>query len=146
MFDPSIPIDPTQPRDPVLVPRRRPAPVTLAALFMVVGAALGLISAIMLIAASGSIAAGFRSSARGIDAKPEDIDTITAAIRTVFVAAGVVSLTLAVGLGVLSVGVARGRSAARVATLGFVARVAVLWAWLHLLHGAGPGRYLDSGR
>jgi hypothetical protein len=116
MSDPFIP-DPAQPQPPVLLPRRPPATVTLAALLMLVGAALGLIEGVALLVAAGTVPGAFRDNARGINVAANDVNTVADLIRGAFISAGVVSVLLAVAIGLLALGVRNGSNGARITTL-----------------------------
>lgn len=111
-----VPIDPTQPREPVVVPYRRPAPVTIAALLMLLGAVLGAVSAIMLFVAAGTVVSQFEDNARDIEVSSQTIDDAAALIRSVFIGVGVIGLLLAVAMAALAFGVLAGRNWARIVT------------------------------
>ena len=119
-------IKPTEERPPVLVPRSRPAPVTLAALILCVEVALGLLSGSALLIAATTVPAAFIN--REVDAagvslggSPDamaNIDAISNAIRAVLLGGSVVTLLLAVAAAALVVPVARGSWSARLGAYG----------------------------
>lgn len=114
------PGDPTQPKDPLLIPRPRPGTVTLAGTLMLAGAAVGLLNALVVIAATGSSTEEFRARAGLTAATQEQIDEIAEGLATWSTTAGLTGLLLSLVLAVLAVRVMRGSHAARVAALVFV--------------------------
>ena len=121
--------EPSQsPYDPGLAPgatapgqRHRPAPVTIAGVLMLVGAALGLAAAVTFITAAGQVASEFRDRALDTDASSTDIDALGDGIQGAFIAGGIVTALIAIVVGVLAFGVLRGSNAARIATLVLLA-------------------------
>jgi hypothetical protein len=119
-------IKPTEQRPPVLVPRSRPAPVTLVTVILCVEVALGLLSGSALLIAATTVPAAFIN--REIDAagvslggSPDamaNIDAISNAIRAVLLGGSVVTLLLSVAAAALVVPVARGSWSARLAAFG----------------------------
>jgi hypothetical protein len=112
-----VPSDPTQPKDPVLVARRRPDTVRLAVVFMMAGAILGLLNGLLVIAATGASARDFRERAALTAATPAQIDTIATGLATWSMAAGLTGLVLSVVMVMLAVRVWRGNNTARVTSL-----------------------------
>jgi hypothetical protein len=82
------PIDPTVPRDPMVIKRRRPDSVTWAGVFMYVAAGLGVISSGALLAAAGGVVDGFRGQADDLGASRSDIESAAMVIRRPCSAAG----------------------------------------------------------
>jgi hypothetical protein len=115
------PVDPTQPKDPVNVRAGRPGTVTVAGFLMLLGALLGIVTGLSLLIAAANVVQRFRDRAAETTATAKDIDTVAAAIRSVFIASGLVTLLLAVLVGVLALFVMRGSNPARIATLVFLA-------------------------
>ncbi len=100
--------------------RHRPAPVTLAAVLMLIGAALGLAAAITFLSAAGQVASEFRQRAENTNATSTDINALGDGVQAAFIASGVVTALIAIVVGVLAFGVLRGSNAARIATLVLV--------------------------
>ena len=111
-----VPVNPGKPtaaRAPVLVPRSRPGPVTLAVLILAAEVALGLLSGGVLLIAAMTVPAAFvdraaaaASSAQGgfggvSPAETANIDAISTAIRAVLLGAAVVTLLLSVAAAAL---------------------------------------------
>jgi hypothetical protein len=105
----------------LVVKRRRPDSVTWAGVFMVVAAALGLISATALIAAAGTVVNGFRGQATALGAGRGDIDSAATVIRSALLSSGLGALVLAVLTGILAFGVLRRSEAARIGALVLMA-------------------------
>jgi hypothetical protein len=127
---------------PETEPRRRPVPVTVAAVLMLIGAALGLAAAITFLAAAGNIASEFRQRAENTDATPSDIDAISTGLQAGFIAGGVAVAVVAIIVGVLAFGVLRGSNAARIATLVLLA-LSVCCGFLSSLSTQGVDRASD---
>jgi len=108
---------PTQPKDPLLVARPRPDSITLACTFMVAGAFLGILDAVLVIAAMGAAARDFRSRAGLTGATPQQIDAVATGLATWSMAAGVTELVLSLVMVVLAVRVWRGSQPARLLSL-----------------------------
>lgn len=119
-------IKPTAERAPVLIPRSRPAPVTLAALILCVEVALGLLSGSALLIAATTVPAAFINrelDAAGVNLGGSsnamaNIDAISNAIRAVLLGGSVVTLLLSVAAAALVVPVARGSWSARLGAFG----------------------------
>jgi hypothetical protein len=125
-------VRPTEARPPVLVPRSRPGPVTIAAVILSAEVGLGLLSGIaMLVAASvvpTAFAAQAASAAASADGGPgaygltiaetASIDAISNAIKAVLLGGGVVILLLSVVAAALVVPLARGSWSARFGAFG----------------------------
>jgi hypothetical protein len=111
------PIDPTVPRDPMVIKRRRPDSVTWAGVFMYVAAGLGVISSGALLAAAGGVVDGFRGQADDLGASRSDIESAAMVIRSALFSSGLGALVLAVITGVLAYGVLRRSEAARIGAL-----------------------------
>jgi hypothetical protein len=120
VFEPP-PIDPTTPREPVVIKRRRPDSVTWAGVFMAVAAVLGLISSGALLAAAGLVVDGFRGQAAGLGASRSDIESAATVIRSALFSTGLGALVLAVLTGILAFGVLRRSEAARIGALVLMA-------------------------
>jgi hypothetical protein len=138
MPDQSTPTDPTQPRDPVILPRRTPAPVRLAVLIMLAGAAVGVVSAIALIGSAGMVVRRFIDGAATFAIGGAAAESVGGAIRTVLIGVGVVTLVLAIAMAVLAFGVRAGRSTARIGAL--------IGVGLGLSCGLGSSSYTVLGR
>lgn len=115
-FDP-IPLDPTAPRDPMVIARRRPESVTFAGAAMYGAAALGLVSSIAQIAAVGGVVSAFRTHAAGWGVDETDAQAAATVIRSVLLSSGLGALALAVLTGLLGRGVLRRHEAARIGAL-----------------------------
>ena len=123
-------VKPTDARAPVLVPRRRPGPVTLAALILSAEVALGLLAGAALLIAATTVPAAFAN--RAIDAAGvgragssdamANIDAISNAIRAVLLGGAVVTLLLSVAAAALVVPVARGSWSGRLGAFGIALR------------------------
>jgi len=116
-----VPLDPTTPRDPVVIARRRPDSVTFAGAAMYGAAVLGLLSSIAQIAAVAAVVAAFRSRAPGWGVDDADARAAATVIRTVLLSSGLGALVLAVLTGILGRGVLRRNEAARIGALVLVA-------------------------
>ena len=115
-----LPPDPTKPKDPVLIARPRPDSVTLAGVLMVAGAILGLLNAVLVLAASGAAARDFRARAGLTAATPQQIDQIASSLTTWSMTAGLTGLALSVVMAVLAVRVWRGNRTAQIVSLTLV--------------------------
>jgi hypothetical protein len=120
-------VKPTAARAPVLVPRARPGPVTVAAVILGAEVALALVSGSALLVAATTVPAEFinRAAAAAGDGtgavapvETANIDAMSTAIRAVLLGAAVVTLLLSVVAAALVVPVARGSWTARVAAFG----------------------------
>ncbi len=111
------PTKPTEPATPIEPPNRRPGVVTLAAALLVIGVVWGLVLSVSYFIGAGQISDEFRRRAAGTTATPTQIDSIVAAIRSLFSLGGIISLLLAALIALLAVGVLRGNNAARVTTV-----------------------------
>jgi hypothetical protein len=117
-------VKPTAARAPVLVPRTRPGPVTLAAVVLGAEVALGLLSGTALLAAASLVPVAFVRQAQGFSGDPTaaltagDIDAVSSAIRAVLLGGGVVTLLLAVVAAALVVPVSRGSWSGRLGVFG----------------------------
>jgi hypothetical protein len=121
-----VPPDPTKPKDPLIIARPRPGTVTLAGTLMLAGAALGLLNAVLVIAATGAATSEFRARAGLTAATADQIDDIATGLATWSTTAGLAGLLLSVVLAVLALQVLHGSHGARLAALGFIA-VAILF-------------------
>jgi hypothetical protein len=123
MVQEDVPVDavkPTEARAPVLVPRGRPAPVTLAMVILSAEVALSLLAGSALLIAATTVPAAFINHAvEAVGASSPDamanIDAIGNAIRAVLLGGAVVTLLLSVAAAALVVPVARGSWTARLA-------------------------------
>jgi hypothetical protein len=138
MPDPAVPRNLLVPADPIRTRRRRPTTVTLARGLLLVGAILGLCSAVTLFLAARIVANGVRTAPTLTGLAPAQLDEIARVIRTVLASCGVVALALAIGLGVAAVGIGRGSRAARTGALSLVG--------LSLCFGLGSAAYTSLGR
>jgi hypothetical protein len=120
VFEPP-PIDPTTPREPVVIKRRRPDSVAWAGAFMVGAAVLGLISSVALLAAAGLVLDGFRDQAAALGASRADTESAATVIRSALFSTGLGALVLAVLTGILAIGVLRRNEAARIGALVLMA-------------------------
>jgi hypothetical protein len=109
--------DPTQPDDPLIIPRRRPATVTLAGVLLYASGAVGLLAALALLAAAGGVVDDFRERAVHFGVSPVDAADVARAIRTALLASGSGALALAVVSVALAWGVLRRSEAARIGAL-----------------------------
>lgn len=122
-------VDPTEARAPVLIPRSRPAPVTLAMLILSAEVTLGLLAGFALLIAASTVPAAFINQAvqeaggGSVDAMA-NIDAISNAIRAVLLGGSVLTLLLSVAAAVLVVPVARGSWSARLAAYGLAVAAA----------------------
>jgi hypothetical protein len=121
-----VPPDPTKPKDPLIIARPRPGTVTLAGTLMLAGAALGLLNAVLVIAATGAATSEFRARAGLTAATADQIDDIATGLATWSTTAGLAGLLLSVVLAVLALQVLHGSHGARLAALGLIA-VAILF-------------------
>lgn len=115
MFDPIE--DPTQPYDPVIIPRRRPVAVTVAGVALLGAGAVGIIAALALLAAAGGIVADFRQRAVAFGVSTVDAADIGRGMRTAMVSSACGALALAVLSLALARGVLRRSEASRIAAL-----------------------------
>jgi hypothetical protein len=122
-------VDPTEARAPVLIPRSRPAPVTLAMLILSAEVTLGLLAGFALLIAATTVPAAFIDQAiqeaggGSVDAMA-NIDAISNAIRAVLLGGSVLTLLLSVAAAALVVPVARGSWSARLAAYGLAVAAA----------------------
>jgi hypothetical protein len=130
--------NPTQPPTPIPPRRRRPGVVTLAGTLMIVGALVGLVSAIALYVGSSDVVREFRVRAGLTEATPSDIDSAASVIKSVFLVSATATLVLAIIVGVLSYGVLRGNHPSRVLTVVVLA--------FSLCCGIGSSTYTAFGR
>jgi hypothetical protein len=112
-----VPRDPTTPPDPVVIPRRRPQSVTLAGVLLYGSGALGLLSAVALLVAAGSVVDRFEADALRLGVTAADAADIAGAVRAVLLSSGFGALVLALLSGVLGRGVLRRNEAARIGAL-----------------------------
>jgi len=112
-----VPLDPTTPRDPLVIPRRRPESVALAGVLLYVSGTLGLLSAIALLFAAGGVVDGFRHDALNLGVAGTDADKVAAGMHSALLSSGLGALVLAVLSVVLGRGVRRRSEAARVGAL-----------------------------
>lgn len=110
------PYPPSQPQPQPQAGRRRPGPVTAAALLMFLVAVLAVINAAAALATMEQVVDRFRDNARMTDAAPTDIDGLTAFIRASAIASAVLLVLSALLLIGLAVGILRGSNVARVLT------------------------------
>ena len=115
-----VPVDPTKPNPPLLVARPRPDQVTLACILMRGGAIVGVLNAIVVMAATGASAREFRIRAGLTTATQEQIDQIANGLATWSMTAGLTGMVLSMLVAVLGVQVWRGSQAARLASLAVV--------------------------
>ena len=127
-------VKPTEARPPVLIPRSRPGPVTLAAVILSAEVGLGLISGVAMMVAAGVVPAAFASQAASAVASTDgvpgaygltladtaSIDAISNAIKAVLLGGAVVTLLLSVVAAALVVPMARGSWSARFGVYGLV--------------------------
>ena len=115
MFDPIE--DPTQPYDPVIIPRRRPVAVTVAGMALYSAGAVGIIAALAVLATAGAVVDDFRERAVALGVSSVDAADIGRGIRTALVSSGCGALALAVVSLPLARGVMRRMEAARIGAL-----------------------------
>jgi hypothetical protein len=115
MFDPVK--YPTQPYDPVIIPRRRPISVVMAGVALYGSGAVGVLAALALLAAAGPVVDEFRRSAIELGLSPPDAADTARAIRTALLSGGAGALALSVLSLPLARGVLRRREPARVGAL-----------------------------
>jgi len=101
-----LPNDPTKPGKPVIIPRRRPQPVTLAGVLLLGGGLLGLLSSSVLLAAAGGVVDRFRGRVLEFGAGTADASDVAMALRSALLSSGcgalaLAALSLALGWGVL---------------------------------------------
>jgi hypothetical protein len=125
-------VKPTEARPPVLIPRSRPSPVTLAAVILCAEVGLGLLAGVTMLIAASVVPAAFAAqavsaaaSADGVPgaygvtaAETASIDAISSAIKAVLLGGGVVTLLLSVVAAALVVPLARGSWSARLGVYG----------------------------
>jgi hypothetical protein len=113
-------VDPTAPRNPVLIPRTAPATVSLAVLLLFASAGLALVCAVVLFVAASWVPDGVRERAvhSGVDAA--DVDAVITAVRGALTASAAATLVLAAAGGVVAAMLRRGTAGARIATLVLV--------------------------
>ena len=114
-------VDPTAPKNPVLVAPTRPGPVRLASVVLAAAGGLGGLSSLALFAASAWVPAGLRERAGSLGASHADVEAMVSAARAALTASAVVTALL----GAASVGVAvmlrqGGRGPVRAAALVLV--------------------------
>lgn len=131
-------VNPTLPKDPVVIPRHRPVAIPAASALMIGGSLLGVASAVALFTASSAVPKAFALRALDTDVSPAAIDAAVSTIRSTFLGSGVVTLILSVLVGSLAFGVSRGNHPARVGAI-----VAVLAS---LFCGLGSTSYTALGR
>jgi hypothetical protein len=112
-----VPLDPTGPRDELVIPRRRPESVTLAGVLMYGSGALGLLSALAVLIAAESVVHGFRREALRLGVGANEASEIANAIRTVLLSTGLGALAFAMLSVALARGVLRRNEAARIGAL-----------------------------
>jgi hypothetical protein len=105
----------------MVVKRRRPDSVTLAGVFLYVAGALGLISSVALLIASGGVVDGFRGQAVELGASRNDVESAATVIRSALLSSGLGALVLAVLTAVVAFGVLRRNEAARIGALVLMA-------------------------
>jgi hypothetical protein len=115
-------VDPTRPRNPVLVQPTRPGPVVLATVLLYAAAGLGLLCAAALFAAAGWVPAGIRDRAGSTGASAADIEAIVSSARTALSVSATITLALAVATAVVATTLrGGGRGAARIGAFAVVA-------------------------
>jgi len=112
-----VPLDPTAPPDKLVIPRRRPASVTLAGVLMYGSGALGLLSAAALLIAAESVVQAFQREASRLGVGANEASEIANAMRTVLLSTGLGALAFAVLSVFLARGVLRRNEAARIGAL-----------------------------
>jgi hypothetical protein len=112
-----VPLDPTSPREPVVIARRRPQSVALAGVLLYVSGALGLVSAIALLLAAGGIVDDFRRAAVAVGVDGTDAAKVATGMRSALLSSGLGALVLAVLSVLLGRGVRRRNEASRVGAL-----------------------------
>lgn len=100
----------------VVAAPRRPAPISLAAILMIVMAAGGLIYALVVMAVTPSVVATFRPGAAATGADVADIDGVVTILWWVAGIGMLVGLVVAPVLTMLALGLRRGSTAARTGT------------------------------
>jgi hypothetical protein len=115
VFDPIK--DPTQPYDPVIVPRRRPVSVAVAGMALYGAGAVGLVAALALLGAAGPVVDDFRRYAMEMGVSPPAAADIARAVRTALLSGGCGALALAVLSVPLGRGVMRRSEPARIGAL-----------------------------
>jgi hypothetical protein len=125
-------VKPTDARPPVLVPRTRPGPVTLAVVILSAEVALGLLSGLAMLIAAGVVPAAFATQAASAAASADavagaygltteetaSIYAVSNVIKAVLLGGAVITLLLSVVGAALVVPVARGSWSARLAVYG----------------------------
>jgi hypothetical protein len=138
MPDPGQPPDLLAPAVPIVTRRRRPVTVTLARGLLLMGAVLGVLSAVALLVGAHVVADGFEMTAARAALEPAQIDSVARLVRIVLASGGVVAIILAVATGTCAVGVGRGSRTARIGALCLVAA--------SLCFGLGSASYTSLGR
>jgi hypothetical protein len=108
---------PTQPYDPVIIPRGRPISVAVAGVALYGAGGIGMVAALALLGATGAVVDDFRSRAVGIGVSPADAADIAGAIRTALLSTGCGALALAAVSLLLARGVLRRNEASRIGAL-----------------------------
>lgn len=111
------PLDPTTPRDPVVVPRERPPAVGLAGFLLFVAGGLGMLAAVALFVAAGGVVDAFRSQSLRVGVGAAEADAVATALRTVLVSSSFGAAVLGLLSLFLGRGVLRRQEAARVGAL-----------------------------
>ncbi|GAA1748107.1 hypothetical protein [Luedemannella helvata] len=102
-------------------PARRPVPVTLAAILMLVGAAFGLTNGIASLVGADSIADDFQRRAVRGGAPMATVNDVADGLRAGLMLSGVLHILLAIVVGLLAMFVLRGVNAARIGTWVLIA-------------------------
>lgn len=124
-----IPLDPAAPRDPLVIARERPQSVTVAAVLMLGGAAVGTLSAIALFVSSALVVREFRAGAARLGIPLTDINAVAPVIRATLLSGGLGTLLLAVLVAFAARGVLRRNPAARAGALA-LAGLSLLCAFM----------------
>jgi hypothetical protein len=117
MLDPTQPRDPTQPYQPVIIARPRPAPVLVAGVLLYLSGAAGILASLALLGAAGGVVDDFRRRAVALGVGTLVAADSAHALRTALLVSGSAALALALLSVVLARGVLRRREAARVGAL-----------------------------
>jgi hypothetical protein len=131
-------VNPTLPKDPVVIPRHRPGTIPVASALMIGGSLLGVASSVALFTASGTVPKAFALKALDTDVPPAAIDATVSTIRSTFLGSGVATLILSLLVGSLAYGVSRGSQPARIG--------AVVGVLASLFCGLGTASYTALGR
>ncbi len=115
VFDPIK--DPTRPYDPVIIPRHRPISVAVAGVMLYGAGAVGIVAALSLITAAGTVVDEFRAELVRLGAGSTEAADIARAMRTALLSSGCGGLALAVLSLPLARGVQRRNEAARIGAL-----------------------------